>query len=80
MIISRPFCLAMLKWSGMFYNVVGAIILAVNLPFSKWAFILYLLGSLTWCAVAYLMKEKALLLQNLIYTILNVIGICRWLI
>jgi hypothetical protein len=44
-----------------------------------WAFVGLTVGSLLWIVVGYLSKDYALLAQNVVITLINTLGIYRWL-
>ncbi len=79
-IYNSTFSLKLMEWSGAMIAVVAAIILALNISISPWAFVLYFISSLIltlwgWCSGAY-----AIALQNVIFIGINSLGIYRWLI
>lgn len=45
-----------------------------------WAFVGLTAGSLLWVVVGYLSADYALLAQNVVITLINFLGIYRWLI
>ncbi len=40
--------LAWLKWIGTGMGIAGALVIALNLPFSGWGFVLFLVSSVSW--------------------------------
>lgn len=68
-----------MKWLGTAFQLAGCIILALNVPWSGWAFPLMLYGSLTWLGVAIRTDDDALAGLNLAFTAINALGIWRWL-
>ncbi len=72
--------LAWLKWGGTAAGLAGALVIALNLPFSGWGFALFFVSSTTWLAAAALQRETALAVLSAGYTAVNVLGIYRWLI
>jgi len=69
-----------LEWSGALLGVSAALLLALNVPLSAWAYVLYLLSSLCLMVWAYWQKAYGLVFQNLVFVAINVLGIYRWLI
>lgn len=61
--------------------ITGALLLALNIPVSGWAFIPYLASNI---ANVYLLRNstapKVIEYQVWVFIIINVIGIVRWLI
>jgi hypothetical protein len=45
-----------------------------------YAFVALTIGAVTWVGVAYLAKDYALLSQNVAITLINTLGIYRWLV
>lgn len=60
------------------FGIFGAIILALNLPYSKYAYIAFLLSSLASIRIS-LGKSWAFLTTSICFSIINTIGIVRWL-
>lgn len=62
------------------FAVLGALMLAIHMPFSGWGYIPFLLSNI---ATLYLLKgsdaSKAITWQTWMFMIMNVIGIVRWL-
>jgi hypothetical protein len=72
--------LSALKWLGTAAGIAGALWIALNLPSSGWGFSLFLLSSMSWGAAALLMGESSLLLLQGVFTVINLLGIWRWLL
>jgi nicotinamide riboside transporter PnuC len=68
----------MFGWIGSFTGIIGAILVAMNFEFSKFGYIFFIISSITWGIQASKNKDKALLLINVAFTIINSIGIYRW--
>ena len=69
-----------LKWFGTALAVVGALVIALNLPFSGWGFVAFLVSSVIWTIVGVMMKEPSLVVLQGTFVAINLIGIYRWLI
>ena len=54
--------------------------IALNLPFSGWGFVLFLGSSVSWTVAGFKMRENSLALLNGVFTVINLLGIYRWLI
>ena len=66
---------------GNFRNLVETYGISVgNLPISGWGFILFLVSSVSWTVAGMMMREHSLILLNAVFTVINVLGIYRWLI
>ena len=69
-----------LKWIGTGAGLAGALVIALNLPFSGWGFTLFFVSSTTWLAAAVLQRDTPLAVLSAGYTAVNMLGIYRWLI
>ncbi len=72
--------LTSLKWIGTTLAVAGALAIALNLPFSGWGFVAFLISSVCWSIAGFMMKEPSLMVLQGTFVAINVIGIYRWLI
>lgn len=70
-----------LEYVALFGAIIGSLVLALNLPWSGWAYIPFLASSL---ANVWILRgtnaPKVVMQQNLYFTAVNIIGIMRWLI
>ena len=69
-----------LKWIGTALGVAGALVVALNLPFSGWGFVAFLVSSVSWTIAGIMMKEPSLIVLQGAFVAINLIGIYRWLI
>ncbi len=69
-----------LKWKGTATGIAGATIIALNLPISGWGFVLFLVSSVSWTIAGLRMRENSLALLQAAFTVINLLGIYRWLI
>jgi len=60
--------------------VIAAIMLALNISISAWAFVLYLISSLILALWGWYSGAYAIAVQNVIFVGINSLGIYRWLI
>ena len=67
------------KWLGSARGVAGAIMIALNLGLVIYGFALFLISSVLWSAIGWLQRETSLVVLQVAFTIINVIGIYRWL-
>lgn len=70
----------MLEWIAAISGVLGAILVASNCRFSGYGFLLFLVSSVTWSMCAYASKQDALLINQLGFVAINLLGVYRWLI
>ncbi len=66
-------------WMGSASGITGAMVLAVNLPWSGYGWLAFLLSNLAWITYARLARVVSLFLMQLVFTITSLVGICRWL-
>lgn len=72
--------MSMLKWLGTAAGILGALLVAANIPSSGWGFVLFLVSSLSWSAAGLLMREPSLVALNATFVAINILGIVRWLL
>lgn len=68
------------EWFGAITGVIGAIWLASNISSSKWGYVFFICSSLSLFTWAYQMEYNGVMMQQLIFTIINVYGFYRWFI
>ena len=81
--ISRPAdtpLLAAVKWFGTVTGLVGAAILALNIPISGWGWVLFALSSVSWTTAGLTMRDWSLALLQGGFLIVDLVGVWRWLI
>ena len=68
-------------WIGPIATMLAAMITAANLGarVTGWGFVVFLAGSIAWSVVAVSTGQQNLLWTNLFLTVVNTIGIWRWL-
>ena len=69
-----------IEWTGSLTGVSAAVLLALNISISGWAYVFYLLSSIL--LLIWGLREKAygVAFQNLVFIAINLLGIYRWLI
>jgi hypothetical protein len=67
-----------LEWSGCVLGLFGALLQALNVRFSAWGFVLFLLSNFAWLGFAYLTSTSGLSVMNIGYTATSILGIYRW--
>lgn len=72
--------LAWLKWIGTGTGILGALLVALNIPQSGHGFVLFLISSLAWLTAGWRMKEPSLMVLQAVFTVVNLLGIWRWLV
>jgi hypothetical protein len=71
-----------LRWVASTSTMGAGLVLAARVRprLMGWAFVVLTMGSLIWIGIGYLTREYALMVQNIVLTIINIFGIYRWLI
>ncbi|MCK5809852.1 MAG: hypothetical protein KAG34_03960 [Cocleimonas sp.] len=72
--------LKIMEWSGAMIAVIAAIMLALNVSISPWAFVLYFISSWILAVWGWYSGAYAIAVQNVIFIGINSLGIYRWLI
>jgi hypothetical protein len=72
----------LLRWMASLFTVGPGIVIAARVRprLMGWAFVALSVGSMIWILVAYAAADYALLIQNVAITLINTLGIYRWLI
>lgn len=72
--------LQLLEWvGGCTMGVLGALILALNVPWSGYGWILFLVSNLSWMRYAVLTKTTSIFVMQIAFTSTTAIGLFRWL-
>jgi hypothetical protein len=58
-------------------SILGAVLIALNIGLTAWGFVLFWLGSVFWIIWAKKNNNKHLVTMNLVYLLINTIGIWR---
>jgi nicotinamide riboside transporter PnuC len=71
-----------LGWFAMASGIIAAIMISVDAgrKITGWGFVVFTASSLSWIVVGIGEGEPPLSLQNVVLTVINVVGIYRWLI
>ncbi len=69
------------EWVAPAATMIAATMTAANLGtrVTGWGFVVFTIGSISWCAIGSLTGQTELLVTNVFLTIVNVIGVYRWL-
>ena len=68
----------MIEWLAAVLGVLGALLVAANVSISRYGFVLFLVSSLLWTYIAYNQDLAPLLLNQVVFVAINVLGIQRW--
>lgn len=69
-----------IEWAGSLTGVSAAVLLALNIPISGWAYVFYLLSSILLLVWGLREKAHGVAFQNFVFIAINILGIYRWLI
>jgi len=70
----------MLEWLGAIFGVVGAGLLAFNVPYSGFGFVAFLLSNIFWIRYGLNTRSFGILTMQLFFTATSLLGIYRWLV
>ncbi len=70
----------MYGWIGTITGVTGGITIALNITYSKYAFLVFLISSGCWLIQGAINKDKALVVLNAVFMTIDLIGIYRWIL
>lgn len=68
------------SWVGSLSGPMGAVLLAANIQASKYGYILFTLSSVLMCVAAYSKGDNPVLVQNVLFTLINGFGLYRWVL
>ena len=67
-----------IKWFATGVSFIGAMNIALNTPYSKYAFMIFLISSTTYMYAGYKDKDWPLVFLNVGFFIVDIVGIYRW--
>ena len=68
------------EWFGSITGIVGALLVALNIPLSGWGFVLFFSSSVSLTAYSLSAELYGIGLQQAVFSLINLLGIWRWLI
>ena len=66
------------SWASVWLLTIGAVLVALNIPETKWAFPILSAGRIWLSYLMYKRRDWPLFASNFIFLITNIIGIIRW--
>ena len=78
--LMSPQTIEKVKWLATFMFVCAGTLISLNLPQSKYAFPLFATGHIIAIYVFLLLKDKPLVVQNVFFLLIDMIGIYQWLL
>lgn len=67
-----------LEWAGALPGMLGASLLAMNIPVSKWGWALFLLSNVVWITYSYRHRMWGHLTQQAVFTCTSFLGLIRY--
>ncbi|SFV58683.1 hypothetical protein MNB_SUP05-5-1100 [hydrothermal vent metagenome] len=68
----------MFGWIGTITGIIGGLLLALNISISHFGFLFFLTSASSWIIQGLKNKDKALILLNVFFIFIDLIGIYRW--
>ena len=68
------------QWLGSAMGITGALLLAMNTPWSAYGWISFLLSNFAWVFYAYRQRVWSMLVMQLVFTGTSLLGITRWIL
>ncbi len=68
----------LLRWAGTVTGVAGAILIALNIPSSRYSFVLLLISALLYSYTSWKGRDYPLLSLQFTFVVIDLIGIWRW--
>ena len=66
------------EWLSVGLLLIGATLLALNIPMSKWAFPILGISRLWLSILMFKKKDYPMFIMNFFYLIVDIVGIIRW--
>lgn len=76
----RPLPFDALAWTAAALNIVGVLLLALNVVLSPWGWVLCLIGSSAWLLWAVRNDVPSQLVMQIVISVVNVVGVARWVL
>ena len=67
-----------LEMIGAVCGVAGAVLVSLNIPQSKYGFVLFLISSILLGVVSWQRKMQYLLTMQIVFLGINMVGVARW--
>ena len=67
------------KWAAVMVNVFSALLLSMNIIYSKYGYIGFLIASIVLAIIAVRQKDAQSFTLNLIFSLINIAGVVRWI-
>lgn len=70
----------LLQALGASTGVIGALLMAFKSPHKAWAWPLWVISGIAWILFSLTTQAYGLLIQQIVFTLINVFGVWNWLI
>ncbi len=67
-------------WIGTITGIIGGLFVALNFEYSRFGYIFFMASAISWIIQGSKNSDKALVLLNAVFVIVNTVGIYRWFI
>jgi hypothetical protein len=68
----------MFGWIGTATGILGGLLLASNISYSHYGFLIFLTSASAWIIQGYRNKDNALIILNTFFIAIDCLGIYRW--
>ena len=65
-------------WFGTITAITGGTLVALNIDISKFGYIFFLVSSMSWFTQAKENNDNALMIVNIFFFFINILGLFRW--
>ena len=76
----KGYMIESMKWSAVVVNVLSALLLSMNIAYSKYGYIGFLLASIVLAYIAIRQKDAQYFTLDLIFSLINIAGVLRWIV
>ena len=67
-------------WIGTITGIIGGLFVALNFEYSRFGYIFFMASAISWIIQGSKNSDKALVLLNAVFVIVNTVGIYRWFV
>ncbi len=67
------------KWAAVMVNLFSSLLLSMNIFYSKYGYIGFLIASIVLAIIAVRQKDAQYFTLNLIFSLINIAGVVRWI-
>lgn len=78
--VPRMWTCRTLEWSGAVTGIAGAVLLALNVPYSGIGFVFFLMSNVFLIAYGCLRQASGIITMQVFFSLTSLLGIYRWLV